>query len=331
MLIGCCRPVTLGSLLSWPSIMKLFDRVRMPFTEKFGAGAKRAWPLLSWLTPGGLRGRGEHVARVAAPAAQRCAVVEAHADLGIRRVQQGRIGLDRDRLRDRRRLQGDVDHGVLVQGQRHARAHDLANPLSSAVTWYARREGSRAETAAGVGDRRANEVGVDVANGDGGAGMTPPCSSVTTPWIEPVIDCAGSGGKAPRMQTKEPGPACASSCSAWSTLLSPIRSTTTGTWHRQCPNRLSPRTRTGYSKHRACPAGKGTALRLRLYKSRWLSRLEPIGPGRRPPQSSGLHFAPIFWMEDPDGTLPRCRGLEPAAYAARMASTGFRREARGAG
>src|SRR6185295_11353395 len=35
LLIGCCDPDTLGSLLSWPSSMKLFERSRIPLTEKF--------------------------------------------------------------------------------------------------------------------------------------------------------------------------------------------------------------------------------------------------------------------------------------------------------
>src|SRR5262245_64094622 len=53
LLIGCCEPETLGSLLSWPSNMKLFERRRMPLTEKFMRCAKPVWPLPSWLTPAG--------------------------------------------------------------------------------------------------------------------------------------------------------------------------------------------------------------------------------------------------------------------------------------
>ena len=52
MLMGCVRPVTLGSLLSWPSIMKLLDRTRPPLTAKLVPAAKPVWPDPSWLTPG---------------------------------------------------------------------------------------------------------------------------------------------------------------------------------------------------------------------------------------------------------------------------------------
>jgi hypothetical protein len=51
LLSGCWRPVTLGSLLSWPSIMKLLERARMPLVAKSGPEAKLACPLLVWLTP----------------------------------------------------------------------------------------------------------------------------------------------------------------------------------------------------------------------------------------------------------------------------------------
>jgi hypothetical protein len=50
--IGCNRPATLGSLLSCPSSMKLFDRRRMPLTEKFVPAAKPVWPEPSCDTPG---------------------------------------------------------------------------------------------------------------------------------------------------------------------------------------------------------------------------------------------------------------------------------------
>lgn len=52
LLIGCCCPVIPGALLSRPSIVKLFERTRMPFEEKFVPKAKRSWPLPSALTPG---------------------------------------------------------------------------------------------------------------------------------------------------------------------------------------------------------------------------------------------------------------------------------------
>ena len=51
LLMGCWRPVTLGSLLSWPSIMKLLERVRMPLVAKSGPETKSAWPVFVWLTP----------------------------------------------------------------------------------------------------------------------------------------------------------------------------------------------------------------------------------------------------------------------------------------
>ena len=57
LLIGCWRPVTLGSLLSWPSIMKLLERARMPLAAKSGPEAKLLWPLLIWLTPAADRAR----------------------------------------------------------------------------------------------------------------------------------------------------------------------------------------------------------------------------------------------------------------------------------
>ena len=44
---GCWRPVTLGSLLSCPSIMKLFDRERIPLTAKFVPAANADCPLAS--------------------------------------------------------------------------------------------------------------------------------------------------------------------------------------------------------------------------------------------------------------------------------------------
>src|SRR5262249_45293501 len=42
---------TLGLLLSWPSIMKLFERRREPLTEKLTPFACATFPLDNWLTP----------------------------------------------------------------------------------------------------------------------------------------------------------------------------------------------------------------------------------------------------------------------------------------
>src|SRR5215510_6482295 len=50
--IDCERPETPGSLMSWPWIMKLFERNRMPLAEKSTPVANSLRQLAIWLTPG---------------------------------------------------------------------------------------------------------------------------------------------------------------------------------------------------------------------------------------------------------------------------------------
>ena len=194
LLIGCCRPVTLGSLLSWPSIMKLFERSRMPFDGEVRAPeAKRALAAAKLADAGRRQRQGEDVADVA-PCTGSSATrvrIEADADFGGRRVEQRRVGAHFDRSRSIRRLELDVDDGVLVQRDRDPGA-DVP------------REAGQLDRQLVVADRHVEEPiepffsltavrtalvstfrTVTVA-----PGTTASCLSVTVPWMVPVVDCA---------------------------------------------------------------------------------------------------------------------------------------------
>src|SRR5688572_3716904 len=125
LLIGCCRPVTLGSLLSWPSIMTLFDRSRAPFDEKFASAvpeAKLVCPLASSLTPGAERASVK-MFRLPITGSSATLRVEADAHFRVRRIQQRRICGDLDHLGERGRPDLHVDNGNLVDRKRDPGTH----------------------------------------------------------------------------------------------------------------------------------------------------------------------------------------------------------------
>ena len=209
LLIGCWRPVTLGSLLSWPSIMMLFDRSRAPFDEKFASTRAGGEVVLAAgkLAHAGRRPR----EREDVPAADDRQLgdarrVEPDADLGVRGVDDRRIGAHLDDFGDGRGPELDVDDGGLVQCQGEAGA-DVPREPGQLHAHLVVADGHVEEPVDTVciSDHRSTHVRVHVPHRHGGAGNARPWLSRTTPWIVPVVDWAATE-PAHRTSASRPSP-----------------------------------------------------------------------------------------------------------------------------
>ena len=171
LLIGCWRPVTLGSLLSWPSSMKLLERRRAPLTAKFDAVGEAGLPRSQLADAGSRQGQVEDVAAVAQRQLGDAPAVETNADLGVGRVEQRGVGPYGHGLGDGRRPERHLRHRILVQQQADA---FLGVPAEAGQVHDQRvvadREVREPERAVGSADDAAGEVGVDVTDGDRRAG-----------------------------------------------------------------------------------------------------------------------------------------------------------------